>query len=136
MLFFFENMQLFFFKVEHDLLHTVQSRPVVKLLEKAISLVNEDPKSAMSVTLSMMETPTSSPTSHRKAFGGLDGGKDAPKVMFYNVINLLSKMNDYEKSLDLQFLFAYIVLFLLLCCCLNSVVCICINAKCFKASFC
>ncbi|XP_060562114.1 uncharacterized protein LOC132721760 isoform X3 [Ruditapes philippinarum] len=70
--------------VEHDLLHTVQSRPVVKLLEKAISLVNEDPKSAMSVTLSMMETPTSSPTSHRKAFGGLDGGKDAPKKLQYD----------------------------------------------------
>ncbi|XP_053377152.1 serine/threonine-protein kinase WNK1-like isoform X2 [Mercenaria mercenaria] len=71
--------------VEHDLLHTVQSRPVVKLLEKAISLVKEDPASAMAVTLSMMETPTSSPTSHRKAMGTLlEGGKDAPKKLQYD----------------------------------------------------
>ncbi|KAL4226451.1 negative regulation of pancreatic juice secretion [Mactra antiquata] len=74
--------------VEHDLLHTVQSRPVIKLLEKAISMVKEDPDSAMSYTLSMVETPTSSPTSHRKGLESLaDGAKDAAKKLQYDSDN-------------------------------------------------
>lgn len=83
------------FQVEHDLLHTVQSRPVIKLLEKAISMVKEDPQSAMSCTLSMMETPTSSPTSHRKGLESLaDGAKDASKVhIFFSPFSPYSRVS-------------------------------------------
>lgn len=68
-----------YLQVSEDLLQELQAKSVITLLHKAISLVKEDHNSAMSVTLSMADTPVSSPTSQRKGLKHLDG-KDASKV--------------------------------------------------------
>ena len=55
------------FQVLEELLPENQSQGVRMLLHRAISLVKEDPVSALSVTLTIVDTPTSSPTLHRKS---------------------------------------------------------------------
>lgn len=56
--------------VSEDLLQEVQSLAVIALLRKAVAMVKEDHTSAMSITLTMIDTPTSSPTSQRKSLPG------------------------------------------------------------------
>jgi len=62
------NGRILHVQVQEDLLHELQSRAVISLLHKAISMVKEDPKTATNVTLFMVDTPTSSPTQGRKEF--------------------------------------------------------------------
>jgi len=70
--------------VLEDLLHELQARCVITLLHKAISMVKEDHVSAMQVTLTVTETPVTSPTTSRKGLKhATSDGKDASKVSFY-----------------------------------------------------
>ena len=54
------------------------------LLHKAISLVKDDPVSATLVTLTFVDTPTSSPTMQRRAHKVIEGSDNA-KVSFHPI---------------------------------------------------
>ncbi|XP_052781477.1 uncharacterized protein LOC128218016 isoform X3 [Mya arenaria] len=66
--------------VQEDLLLEYQASFVISLLQKAISMVNEDPVTSKNVMLFITDTPTSSPTQHRKEFK-IPESKDPAKEM-------------------------------------------------------
>lgn len=63
-----------------DLLQELQAKSVISLLHKAISMVKEDHTSAINATLSIADTPVSSPTTQRKGLKQSVEGGDSSKV--------------------------------------------------------
>ncbi|XP_069101299.1 serine/threonine-protein kinase WNK-like isoform X2 [Argopecten irradians] len=66
--------------VQEDILPEVQSIMIIKLLQEVIKMVTEDPVKAVNVCLSYVSTPSSSPSSIRKARPLTDS--DAAKKLF------------------------------------------------------
>ncbi|XP_033745318.1 uncharacterized protein LOC117330875 isoform X3 [Pecten maximus] len=66
--------------VQEDILPEVQSIMIIKLLQEVIKMVTEDPAKAVNVCLSYVSTPSSSPSSIRKARPLTDS--DAAKKLF------------------------------------------------------
>ncbi|XP_021370957.1 serine/threonine-protein kinase WNK-like isoform X3 [Mizuhopecten yessoensis] len=66
--------------VQEDILPEVQSIMIIKLLQEVFKMVTEDPAKAMHVCLSYVSTPSSSPSSIRKARPPTDS--DAAKKLF------------------------------------------------------
>ncbi|XP_060078568.1 serine/threonine-protein kinase WNK-like [Ylistrum balloti] len=66
--------------VQEDILPEVQSIMIIKLLQEVIKMVTEDPVKAVHVCLSYVSTPSSSPSSIRKARPPTDS--DAAKKLF------------------------------------------------------
>ncbi|XP_052260904.1 serine/threonine-protein kinase WNK1-like isoform X3 [Dreissena polymorpha] len=80
--------------VSEDLLMEIQASCVILLLQKAISMVRDDPQAANGVTLAMVDTPTSSPTLPRREVRQTEGKDVATKKLQFED----SDMNTTDKA--------------------------------------